>query len=234
MQEVYFLHCLSDLSKTICTIQKNSAINLATNKARKRKAIYLFAQLMTQLIGYARVSSPSQNLDAQIDNLKKVGCEKIFADKISGTKKERGGWSELMGYIRKGDILVITELSRMSRSLSHLLEIVDELKRKCVDLKSLRENIDTSTATGRAFLSIMGAISQMELEIKAERTEAGRVAAKARGKSGGRPKTDPDKLEQARILYQNSDKSARDVCKLFGFSRRTLFNYMRTFQKSLT
>ncbi|UBX30993.1 recombinase family protein (plasmid) [Arsenophonus apicola] len=87
--------------------------------------------------------------------------------------------------------------------------------------------MDTSTATGRAFLSIMGAISQMKLEIKAEHEEAGRVAAKARGKSGGRPKTDPDKLEQARILYQNSEKSVREVCELFGFSRRTLFSYMK-------
>lgn len=103
-----------------------------------------------------------------------------------------------------------------------------------MDLKSLRENIHTSTATGRAFLSIMGAVSQMELEIKAERAEAGRAAAKARGKSGGRPRTDPDKLEQARILYKNSDKSARKVCELFGFSRRTLFSYMKITQNPLT
>lgn len=183
---------------------------------------------MPHLIGYARVSSLSQNLNAQTDNLKEAGCEKIFTDKASGANKERAGWNELMSYIRSGDILVITELSRMSRSLSHLLEIVDDLKQRHVDLKSLRENIDTSSATGRAFLSIMGAVSQMELEIKAERAEA-----KARGKSGGRPKTDPDKLDQARILYQNSDKSAREVCKLFGFSRRTLFTYMKTIQKPL-
>ena len=122
----------------------------------------------------------------------------------------------------------------MSRSLSHLLEIVDNLKQRQVQFRSLRENIDTSTATGRAFLSIMGAISQMELEIKKERAEAGRAAAKARGKSGGRPRIDPDKLEQARILYQNSDKSAHDVCQLFGFSRRTLFTYMKCYHKSLT
>ncbi len=181
---------------------------------------------MSQLIGYARVSSLSQNLDAQIDNLKQAGCKTIFTDKISGNAKERDGWSELLKYIRPKDILVITELSRMSRSLAHLLEIVEDLKTKEVDFKSLRENIDTSSATGRAFLSIMGAVSQMELEIKQERAEAGRAAAKARGKSGGRPKTDSDKLEQARILYQNSPKSAREVCELFGFSRRTLFSYM--------
>jgi len=135
-----------------------------------------------------------------------------------------------MNYIRSGDVLVITELSRMSRSLSHLLKIVEDLKVRQVDLKSLRENIDTSSATGRAFLSIMGAVSQMELEIKSERAEAGRTAAKARGKSGGRPAIDPNKLEQARILYQNSPKSAREVSSLFGFSRRTLFEYLRKIQ----
>lgn len=201
---------------------------------RKYYAIYLFALIMTHLIRYARVSSTSQNLDAQIDSLKQAGCEKVFTDKISGTTKERPGWNDLMNYIRNGDMLVISELSRMSRSLSHLLEIVEDLKNRQVDLKSLRENIDTSSATGRAFLSIMGAVSQMELEIKAERAEAGRAAAKARGKSGGRPRTDPDKLEQARILYQNSDKSAHKVCELFGFSRRTLFSYMKTTHNSLT
>lgn len=181
---------------------------------------------MTQMIGYARVSSASQNVDSQIDALNAAGCVKIFIDKISGTKKERKGWDELMAYIRSGDILVVTELSRMSRSLSHLLEITEELRKRQVDLKSLRENIDTSSATGRAFVSIMGAVAQMELEIKAERAEAGRAAAKARGKSGGRPATDPDKLEQASILYRNSDKSAREICELFGFSRRTLFSFL--------
>jgi DNA invertase Pin-like site-specific DNA recombinase len=185
---------------------------------------------MTHIIGYARVSSASQNLDAQMDSLRQAGCTKIFTDKVSGTKKDREGWGILMSYIRAGDMLVITELSRMSRSLAHLLEIVDELKERQVNLKSLRENIDTSSATGRAFLSIMGAVSQMELEIKAERAESGRLAAKARGKSGGRPRIDSDKLEQARILYQNSDKSAKDVCQLFGFSRRTLFTYMQAKQ----
>jgi len=187
---------------------------------------------MTQLIGYARVSSSSQNLDAQIDNLRGAGCVRIFTDIISGTKAQRPGWEELMGYIRSKDVLVVTELSRMSRSLAHLLEIVEDLKVRQVDFKSLRENIDTSSATGRAFLSIMGAVSQMELEIKAERAEAGRAAAKARGKSGGRPPIDRDKLEQARILYQNSDKSAHEVCTLFGFSRRTLFEHMRKVQQT--
>ena len=168
-----------------------------------------------------------------MDALKQTECAKIFTDKDSGAKSSRTGWDELLAYIRPGDSLVITELSRMSRSLVHLLQIVQELEERDVELKSLRENIDTSTATGRGFLSIMGVIAQMEREIKAERAAAGRAAAKARGKTGGRPRTDPNKLEQARILYQNSDKSAAEVCQFFGFSRRTLFNYI-TGQKTLS
>ena len=182
---------------------------------------------MTQKIGYARVSSHCQNLDGQMDTLQEAGCTKIFTDKDSGAKTNRPGWDALLDYIRPGDSLVITELSRMSRSLVHLLKIVKLLDERKVELRSLRENIDTTTATGRGFLSIMGAIAQMEREIKAERAAAGRAAAKARGKSGGRPTTDPNKLEQARILYRNSDKSAREVCKVFGFSRRTLFSYLK-------
>lgn len=188
---------------------------------------------MNERIGYARVSSAGQNLDSQLDALKKAGCTRIFTDKISGAKIHRPGWDELLAYIRIQDTLVITELSRMSRSLMHLLEIVKILDEKQVELVSLRENIDTTTATGRCFLAMMGAVDQMEREIKAERAEAGRLAAKARGRTGGRPRTDVDKLEQARILYQNSDKSAAQVCQLFGFSRRTLFSYIHAAQKPL-
>lgn len=186
---------------------------------------------MHEKVGYARVSTASQNLDAQIDALQAAGCTKTFTDKDSGAKSSRPGWEALLAYMRSGDTLVITELSRMSRSLLHLLHIVRELEERGVELQSLRENIDTTTAAGRGFLSIMGAIAQMEREIKAERAAAGRAAARARGKSGGRPRTDPDKLEQARILYQNSTQSAAEVCQLFGFSRRTLFNYL-TAQKA--
>ena len=117
---------------------------------------------MSNVIGYARISTTSQNLDAQIDALKRTGCAKTFTDKESGIKSSHFGWDELLAYIRPGDTLVITELSRMSRSLLHLLEIVTILEDRHVELKSLRENIDTSTATGRGFLSIMGVISQME------------------------------------------------------------------------
>jgi DNA invertase Pin-like site-specific DNA recombinase len=177
-------------------------------------------------VGYARVSSSDQKLDSQFDALKQAGCHKVFSDRISGIKADRPGWEQLMAYVRPGDSVIVTELSRMSRSLMHLLEVIQTFEQQGIELVSLRENIDTSTATGRGFLAMMGVISQMERELKAERTAAGRAAAKARGRTGGRPRTDPDKLEQARILYLNSDKTAAQVCHTVGIGRRTLFSYL--------
>ena len=107
----------------------------------------VFAYIMSERIGYARVSSASQNLDAQMDALQQAGCDKIFTDKESGATSSRPGWDDVLGYIRAGDTLVITELSRMSRSLVHLLQIVQELEDRSVALHSLRDTIDSSTAS---------------------------------------------------------------------------------------
>ena len=178
------------------------------------------------LVGYARVSSVGQNLDAQMDALNKQHCHKIFTDKATGSRMDRPGWDELMEYLRPGDTLIVTELSRMTRSLTHLLETTQTLERKGIRLVSLQENIDTTTVTGRCFLSIMGAIYQMERELRAERAGVGRAAAKARGRSGGRPRIGTDKLERARILYENSNESASQIAQEVGMSRRTLFAYL--------
>lgn len=124
----------------------------------------------------------------------------------------------------------MTELSRRSRSLIHLLDVLQTFERQGIELVSLRENIDTSTATGRSFLAMVGVMSQMERELKAERTAAGRAAAKGRGRTGGRPRTNPDKLEEARILYLNSDRTAAQVCRSVGIGRRTLFTYLAQMQ----
>lgn len=177
-------------------------------------------------VGYARVSTPDQKPDAQLDALAQAGCLKTFTDQVSGTTALRPGWEQLMAYMRPGDMVVITELSRMARSLAHLLEVIRTFEAQGIELVSLREHIDTATATGRCFLAMMGAMAQMERELKAERTAAGRAAAKARGRTGGRPRTDPEKLEHARILYLHSDKTAADVCRTVGIGRRTLFSYL--------
>lgn len=177
-------------------------------------------------IGYARVSSVGQNLDSQMDALQHAGCGKIFSEKMTGSRMDRPAWNEVLEYARAGDTLVVTELSRMTRSLLNLLEISKLLEQRQINLVSLRENIDTTTATGRCFLSMMGAIHQMERELRAERAAAGRLSARARGRTGGRPKTDPAKLENAKILYENSDKTAAEVCEIAGVGRRTFFAYI--------
>jgi DNA invertase Pin-like site-specific DNA recombinase len=175
---------------------------------------------------YARVSSIGQNLDSQLDALQKAGCGKVFSDKMTGSRMDRPGWHQLLDYIRPGDTLVVTELSRMTRSLLDMLETARVLEQRQVNLVSLRENIDTTTATGRCFLSMMGAIHQMERELRAERAAAGRASAKARGKTGGRPRTDIAKLENARILYENSGKTAAEACAVAGVGRRIFFAYL--------
>jgi DNA invertase Pin-like site-specific DNA recombinase len=181
---------------------------------------------LSNRIGYARVSSVGQNLDSQMDTLRVAGCAKIFTDKMTGSRLDRPGWDQMMAYVRPGDTLVVTELSRMTRSLLDLLETAKVLQQRGVELVSLRESIDTTTATGRCFLSMMGAIHQMERELRAERAAAGRASAKARGKTGGRPRTDAAKLENARILYENSEKTAAEICEMVGVGRRTFFAYL--------
>jgi DNA invertase Pin-like site-specific DNA recombinase len=179
-------------------------------------------------IGYARVSSVGQNLDSQIDALQHAGCGKIFSEKMTGSRMDRPAWNQVLEYVRSGDTLVATELSRMTRSLLDLLETSKMIEQRQINIVSLCENIDTTTATGRCFLSMMGAIHQMERELRAERASAGRSSAKARGRTGGRPKTDPAKLENARILYENSDKTAAEVCEIAGVGRRIFFAHIAT------
>lgn len=191
-----------------------------------------FPLISPHRISYARVSSLSQHVDSQLDALQKAGCGKVFSDTITGSRMDRPGWNQLMGYIRPGDTLVVAELSRMTRSLQDLLETTNFLEQRQVHLVSLRENIDTTTATGRCFLSMMGAIHQMERELRAERAAAGRASARARGRTGGRPRTDVTKLENARILYQNSAKTAAEVCETVGVGRRSFFAYLAERRKS--
>lgn len=183
-------------------------------------------------IGYARVSSQGQNLDSQMDALREAGCEKIFTDRMTGSRLDRPGWEQMMAYLRSGDTLVVTELSRMTRSLLDLLETAKTLQQRRIDWVSLRERIDTASATGRCFLSMMGAIHQMERELRAERAAAGRASARARGKTGGRPRTDAKKLENARILYENSGKTAAEACAVVGVGRRTFFSYLAKHKKA--
>ena len=137
-------------------------------------------------IGYARVSTHDQNLDLQRDALGAAGCTTVFEDKISGAKSERPGLAEALAYARDGDVLMVWKLDRLGRSMSHLIKTVNELEARGVGFKSLTEQIDTTTASGRLIFHVFASLGQFERDLNRERTHAGLKAAEARGRKGGR------------------------------------------------
>jgi DNA invertase Pin-like site-specific DNA recombinase len=143
------------------------------------------------LIGYARVSTQEQTLNLQRDALEKAGCNKIFTDTASGAKTERIGLEEALSYVRKGDTLIVWRLDRLGRSLPHLITTMTDLEERGIGFKSLTENIDTTTSGGKLIFHIFGALAEFERNLIRERTQAGLLAARARGRRGGRPKPSP-------------------------------------------
>ncbi|MBT6229318.1 MAG: recombinase family protein [Candidatus Scalindua sp.] len=180
------------------------------------------------IIGYARVSTEDQNLDLQLDALKEAGCKKIFQDKISGVKEDRNGLLQVLDIVRPGDTLVVWKLDRLGRSLQHLISVVDELKGKDVYFRSLKENLDTSSSTGKLIFHIFGALAEFERDIIRERTMAGLAAARARGRVGGRPKImDAGKVKLARTLMADNSRCVREICEILGVSKATLYRYLK-------
>ncbi|SHK42047.1 recombinase family protein [Tepidibacter formicigenes] len=175
-------------------------------------------------IGYARVSTRDQNLDMQIDELKKYGCDKIFTDIVSGSKCERTGLKEAFEYARENDIIVVWKLDRAGRSLKHLIEIVNELNERKIGFISLKESIDTTTSTGRLMFHIFASLAEFERDIIRERTMAGLSAARARGRIGGRPKKmDENKLIMAKSMMADKNISVKEICKTLNVSKSTLY-----------
>jgi len=178
------------------------------------------------LVGYARVSTQDQKLELQRDALLGAGCEKIFEDKASGVKAMRPGLSEAVAFMRSGDTLVIWKLSRLGRSLKQLIEAVQMLQDKGIELRSLHESIDTNTATGKLLFHIVAAFAQFERDNMIENTKAGLEAARARGKKGGRkPAMDAKKLALARTLRADLTLPIGDICKTLGVSKATFYRY---------
>jgi DNA invertase Pin-like site-specific DNA recombinase len=181
-------------------------------------------------IGYARVSTQDQTLALQKDALEKIGCNKIFTDTASGTKSERKGLDEALEYVREGDTLVVWRLDRLGRSLKHLIETITKLNNRKIGFKSIQENIDTTTSGGKLVFHIFGALAEFERDIIRERTQAGLIAARARGRKGGRPKAlnTPKKVEMAQKLYADKSNSVDEICKTLNISRTTLYRYIKT------
>ncbi len=183
--------------------------------------------MRSQKIGYARVSTLEQNLDRQLDLLKAQGVEKVYTEKMTGTKRERPELNKLLDRIEAGDTVVIESLSRLGRSTKDLIELVELFHKKNVQLVSLKEQIDTSTSTGKLLFTIMSALAQFERDVIADRTREGLKAARARGHFGGRPKTDSKKLAQAVKLYDAGQHTVRQIEELTGVKKSTLYRAVR-------
>lgn len=183
------------------------------------------------IIGYARVSTKDQNLDLQIEALKKAGCDKIFKEKISGALKERPELDAMISQLRAGDTIVVWKLDRLGRSLKNIIDLVLDFNQKQVVVKGLTDGVDTSTSNGRLFLNIMASLAEYEKELIRERTNAGLSAAKARGRLGGRPKglksETVSKLKIMRSLISNKDSNYEEIYSSLGISRANFYRYLK-------
>jgi DNA invertase Pin-like site-specific DNA recombinase len=184
------------------------------------------------LIGYARVSTHEQTLNLQKDALTTAGCKKIFTDTASGAKTERKGLEEALNYVRKGDTLVVWRLDRLGRSLPHLITTLTSLEDRGIGFKSLTENIDTTTSGGKLIFHVFGALAEFERNLIRERTQAGLVAARARGKKGGRPKAlAARQLNIVQALYTDPKNSILEICRTLKISRSTLYRALKSEEK---
>jgi DNA invertase Pin-like site-specific DNA recombinase len=186
------------------------------------------------LIGYARVSTPSQSLDLQIDALVQAGCDKrkIFTDIASGSKTARPGLDKALDYAREGDILVVWKLDRLGRSLGHLIEVVRGLSDRGIGFKSIQESLDTTTSGGRLIFHVFGAIAEFERDLIRERTNAGLEAARVRGKKGGRRRALTDKqISIGKSLAADKSRSVEDICETLKISPATYYRYIHQAQK---
>jgi len=181
------------------------------------------------LVGYARVSTTNQNLDLQKDALLAARCERLFTDTASGAKAQRPGLTEALQHCRPGDTLVVWKLDRLGRSLPHLVETVRDLVARGVGFRSLQENLDTTTSGGKLIFHIFASLAEFERDIVRERTHAGLSAARARGRTGGRPKgVDEKKKKAALALKKDLGRTVKEICAIVGISRNTYYKYTRS------
>jgi DNA invertase Pin-like site-specific DNA recombinase len=185
---------------------------------------------MNMKIGYARVSTHDQKLEMQIDELTRFGCELLFKEKISGKSKLRPELEKMIGQLRKGDVIVVWKLDRLGRSLRDLIDLISLFQEKGVEFVSIKDGINTGTATGRFTFNIFASLAEFEREIIRERTKAGLEAAKARGRNGGRPQgltsEAIETAKNAKILFESGKLTVKDIAKSLKISRATCYRYI--------
>jgi DNA invertase Pin-like site-specific DNA recombinase len=179
-------------------------------------------------IGYARVSTGLQNLNLQEDRLNQYGCEKIFSDHISGSRSKRPGLDKAIEFARSGDTIVVWRLDRLGRNMEDLITLVNELNNRGVSFHSLEENItmDKSSSTGQLLFHLFAAFAEFERNLILERSSAGRMAARARGRYGGRPeKLNKQDLTLLNTLYDNGTP-IKTIAEQWKVSRTTIYRYL--------
>jgi DNA invertase Pin-like site-specific DNA recombinase len=178
-------------------------------------------------IGFARVSTPDQDLAMQIDALKAAGCDRIFTETGSGAKADRPYLNAALSHLRPGDTLVVWRLDRLGRDLKHLVELVDDFKKRGIGLRSLMDPIDTTTAAGELVFMIFASLARFERELIKERTRAGVAAARARGRHGGRKKKLTTKeMREIRALMKDPEITRTEIAQRFKIGRSTLYEYI--------
>ncbi len=178
------------------------------------------------LVGYARVSTKDQDLSLQYEALNQIDCDKIYDDKISGTKTSRPGLDLALEVLREGDSLVVWKLDRLGRSIKNLVSMVGDLEKRGVHFKSITDNIDTSSPAGHFFFHVIASLAQMERELIIERTHAGLEAARKCGRIGGRKRSMTDsKIESAKRLLAGGTPP-KDVARDLGVSVPTLYRWL--------
>lgn len=186
------------------------------------------------LIGYARVSTDDQNLNLQRDALKQAGCSRIYEDRLSGAKVARPGLTKALEVARSGDVLVVWRLDRLGRSLKDLIQMVETLGERGIELHSLTEALATTSTSGKLIFHLFGALAEFERNLIQERTQAGLTAARARGRKGGRPKAlDPSKRKLALKLYNERQHTIAEICRIMGISKPTLYSYIAEAEATL-
>jgi DNA invertase Pin-like site-specific DNA recombinase len=185
---------------------------------------------MGHKIGYARVSTTDQNPQLQLDTLAAEGCLKTYVDTATGTKADRPQWAACLTDLRPGDTLIIWKIDRLGRNLRHLVNTIHDLMERKIGFRVLSgqgANIDTTTAGGRLVFGIFAALAEFERELIRERTIAGLLSARARGRNGGRPYTmTPGKLRLAQAAMAKRDTKVGDLCKELGVTRQTLYRFV--------
>ena len=175
------------------------------------------------IIGYARVSTDDQNLDAQTDALQAAGAERIFSEKVTGSARNRPELGKLLDQLRPGDVIAVTKYDRLARSLRDLLDIVETIEKHGAGFRSLAEDIDTTTPAGRLIFHVFASIAQFERERISERTKEGLQAAKSRGRVGGRPPAlTPAQKSEARRMRDDDGRAISEIARLFKVSERTV------------